>query len=399
MLSYDVVIIGGGGAGMAAAISAARGGSQVLICEKMQKLGKKVRISGNGRCNLTNDKLDASFFNPDAKAVVESVFAQFGRLDILKFFKELGLRVYSDKEGRVFPITNQAASVLDALELELSRLGVEFKCGSPVLAIKKTKEGFLLDLPSGSIGAQRVVLAAGGKSYPIYGTDGSAYALATAFGHTLTETVPITVPLTSDDPWCKELSGQKILASVRYEIDGVTGPAVEHDLLFTDYGLSGLAVFDSSDQIAIALHRSLDKNAMLLVDLLPFIHENELQKELARRLRRNFPSDKLLMGLLPPKFSRVLEETLNTRNPITIASCVKNRRFRITGTRGWPEAEFTAGGIKLAEIDPKTLESKKCPGLFLAGEILDVNGRRGGFNLAWAWSSGHVAGQSAAARP
>ena len=384
---------------MASAIGAARSGAHVLICEKMQKLGKKVRISGNGRCNLTNDKLDASCFNPEAKTVVESVLSQFGRLDILKFFKDLGLRLYSDKEGRVFPVTNQAASVLDALELELSRLGIEVRCDSPVLGIKKTKEGFTLDIPSGPVHARHVVLAAGGRSYPVYGTDGSAYALAAAFGHTLVETVPITVPLTSDDPWCKELSGQKIQAAVRYEIDGVAGQAVEHDLLFTDYGLSGLAVFDSSDQIAIALHRSLDKTAALRVDLLPFIHIDELQKELARRLRRNFPSDKLLMGLLPPKFSRVLEEVLNTRNPLTISAAVKDRRFKITGTRGWPEAEFTAGGVNLSEIHPKTLGSKKCPGLFFAGEILDVNGRRGGFNLAWAWSSGTVAGRSAAAKP
>src|SRR3989338_6400569 len=163
MSSTDVVVIGGGGAGMACAISAARKGARVLLCEKMQKLGKKVRISGNGRCNLTNDKLDASCFNPEAKEVVESVLSQFGRVDILKFFKELGVRVYSDKEGRVFPVTNQAASVLDALELELSRLAVEIKCDSPVLALQKTKEGFSLELSGGSIAARHVILAAGGK--------------------------------------------------------------------------------------------------------------------------------------------------------------------------------------------------------------------------------------------
>ena len=254
------------------------------------------------------------------------------------------------------------------------------------------KGGFLLDTPAGSFEAKHVVLSAGGKSYPVYGTDGSAYELAKHLGHTIVNTAPITVPLTSDDSWCKELTGQKILASVRYEVGTVTGHAVEHDLLFTDYGLSGLAVFDSSDEIAISLHRSLDKDAWLLVDLIPFIHENELEKEMARRLRLNFPSDKLLIGLLPPKFSRVLLKTLETRNPKTISTALKNRRFHITGTRGWAEAEFTAGGISISEIQLKTLESKKCPGLFFAGEILDVNGKRGGFNLAWAWASGTVAG-------
>ncbi len=397
--TYDVVVIGAGGAGITAAISASRKKARVLLCEKMPKIAKKVRISGNGRCNLTNDKLDHTCFNKDAKAIVESVFAQFGRLDILKFFKELGLRLYSDKEGRVFPITNQSASVIDVLELELSRLGVEIRTGCEVKSIRKASQGFEIEFKGDGfapVTAKKVILAAGGKSYPIYGTDGTAYELAIQFGHTLTEPVPSTVPLLCEDPWCKQLTGQKIVATVRWEIDGKMGPPLEHDLLFTDYGLSGLAIFDSSDELAIAIHREHKKNTAVVVDLLPFIHEDELKKEISSRLRRNFPNEMLLAGLLPPKFAPVLENVLKSRNPTEIAEYVKNRRFRITATKGWSDAEFTAGGIRQKEVDDKTLESKKCPGLYLAGEILDVDGKRGGFNLAWAWASGFVSGSHAA---
>ncbi len=396
---YDVVVIGAGGAGITAAISAARKKAHVLLCEKMPKIAKKVRISGNGRCNLTNDKLDHTCFNSDAKAIVESVFAQFGRLDILKFFKELGLRVYSDKEGRVFPITNQSASVIDVLELELSRLGVDVRTGCEVKSLKKAGQGFELELKGegmGPVTAKKVILAAGGKSYPIYGTDGSAYALATQFGHTITEPVPSTVPLLCEDPWCKQLTGQKIVATVRWEIDGKMGSPLEHDLLFTDYGLSGLAIFDTSNELAIAIHRERKNNTAVVVDLLPFIHEDELKKEISSRLRRNFPNEMLLAGLLPPKFAPVLEEVLKSRNPVTIVEYVKNRRFKITDTKGWTDAEFTAGGVSHKEVDMKTLESKKCRGLYLAGEILDVDGKRGGFNLAWAWASGFVSGAQSA---
>lgn len=393
---FDIIVVGGGGAGIAAAIGAGRAGASVLICEKMQKLGKKVRISGNGRCNIYNDVIDESGYNPEARQLVRSMFSRFGKREITGFFRDLGLRVYSDDEGRVFPITNQSGSVLDLLELELGRVGahVYFECG--ITDIERNDSGFRLTHAQGQLYAKRVILCAGGKSYPISGTDGSAYALALKYGHTLITPVPSTVALTSDDPWCKPLSGQKIRAGVCFVIDGEAGPRTEGDFLFTDYGVSGLTVLDSSEEISIALGRGRTTDTALAVDLLPFMHEDELRKELQQRLRRKFPSESLLAGLLPPKFAGVLLPVLETRNPHAIIPAVKRKVFRITGTRGWNDAEFTAGGIDHREVDERTLESKKCPGLYLAGEILDVNGKRGGFNLAWAWSSGYVSGQCAA---
>ncbi len=398
---FDVVVIGGGGAGIAAAIGAGRQKARTLLLEKMPKLGKKVRISGNGRCNIYNDVVDAAGYNSEAKAIVESVFSRFGKKDIVHFFRDLGLRVYSDETGRVFPMTNQSASVMDVLELELERLGVDVRLNCPVTGIRKEAGGFRLETPTGPVTARHPVLCAGGKSYPVSGTDGSAYALAMTFGHTMVEPVPSTVPLLSDDPWCRHLTGQRIKAAVRWQIDGTTGPRTEGDLLFTDYGLSGLTVLDSSEEISIALGRGVPNEpaqTSLVVDLLPFMHEDELQKELSHRMRRKFPTDKLLAGLLPPKFSHVLADVLETRNPAAIARAVKKKTFLVTGTRGWNDAEFTAGGIDHRQVDSQTLGSKKCPGLYLAGEILDVDGKRGGFNLAWAWASGIIAGREAAGK-
>jgi predicted Rossmann fold flavoprotein len=395
--TYPLVIIGGGAAGIVAAIAAARKGARVLLCEKMQKLGKKVRISGNGRCNISNDVVDTSCFNSEASELVESALSRFGQKEIARFFKELGLRVYSD-EGRIFPITNQSGSVMDLLELELARLGVEIRLECEVTSLRKSKQGdFHIGFKSGAeVQASRVILTAGGKSYPIGGTDGSAYAMALAFGHHLVEPVPSTVPLLSDDPWCKTLSGQRIKAAVRYRVGEEVGPRIEGDLLFTDYGLSGTATLDSSEEISISLGRSGTKDTALIVDLIPFMHEDELKKELSHRMRRKFPSDKLIAGILPPKFAGVMTDELKRLSPNDLTDLLKNREFRIIGTKGWNEAEFTAGGIDHHEIDFETFESKKCPGLYLAGEILDVNGKRGGFNLAWAWSSGTLAGQAAA---
>ncbi len=187
-------------------------------------------------------------------------------------------------------------------------------------------------------------------------------------------------------------------ARVAWRVMEEVGPRREGDLLFADYGLSGLTILDSSEEISIAMTRYKTADVGVIIDLLPFIHEDELKKELSRRMKRQFPSDKLLAGLLPPKFSFVLADVLNTRNPATIAAAVKNKTFTVTGTRGWADAEFTAGGINHCEIDASTLESKLQPGLYLCGEILDIDGKRGGFNLAWAWASGYIAGQMAAKR-
>ncbi|HNX68323.1 MAG TPA: NAD(P)/FAD-dependent oxidoreductase [Candidatus Omnitrophota bacterium] len=397
MKSYDVIIVGGGAAGMVAAIFAKRKGDSVLLCEKMPKLGKKLLVTGAGRCNLLNEKTDPSFYNPDAQKLVASVFEKFGKEAILGFFKELGLEVYTEPDGRIFPVTNQAASVLKVLELEISRLEVPVKLDCHVRDIRAVAGGFELRTAGEErFGAKKVILCAGGKSYPALGSDGEAYALAKKFGHSITEPVPSTVPLLVKDPWCHFLQGQKVRATVTSRIQNKNFRTASGELLFTQYGLSGTAVLDVSEEISIAMNRDRINKVSVIADLVPFMTEEELAKELERRLARGMPAEHLLEGILPHKLSMALG--LKGTVPLTtlrgLSPLLKHKEFKVNGTRGWNEAEFTAGGVALDEIDPVTLGSKLQKGLYFAGEMLDLQGARGGYQLAWAWASGAVVGSA-----
>ncbi len=400
--SFDVAVIGGGAAGMVAAISAGRAGAAVLLLEKMPRLGKKILATGGGRCNFMNERLSPAAYNAEALPLVEAVLAKFGKEEILGFFKQLGLEFYAE-EGRMFPVTNQAATVADLLELELSRLGIPVRCGAGVERMIRQSDGWSLGCPEGrSFTARSVILCGGGKSYPSLGADGGAYDLALKLGHRLVEPVPSTVPLGASDPWCHRLQGQRVFAGVTSLIGGKPVRSESGELLFTKYGLSGTAVLDVSEEISIAIHRKRLRDVSLEVDLVPFMKEDQLSAELTRRIKKGIPAEQLTAGILPRKFSALLTH-LGARHPAApqndLAHFLKHRLFKVTGTRGWNEAEFTAGGIDAGEVEPGTLESKKQKGLYFAGEILDVNGRRGGFNLAWAWSSGFVAGAHAAQIP
>ncbi|MCM8774782.1 MAG: aminoacetone oxidase family FAD-binding enzyme, partial [Candidatus Omnitrophica bacterium] len=356
----------------------------------------KILATGGGRSNLLNEKLDPSFYNQEARALVASVFEQFGKNEILDFFKDLGLAVVSE-EGRIFPATHQASSVLGVLENEIDRLQVPRALNSEIFHITRNgNRGFALKVRNGeTLYAAKVVLAGGGKSYPALGSDGSAYVLAKQFGHILIEPVPAVVPLTTKDPWCHLLQGQRIQASATPIVGDQTFPAVSGEVLFTKYGLSGTAILDVSEKISIAFHRKRVTKISVCLDLVPTFGTEELAEEFARRLDRGIPPEKILTGILPEKFSHVLHRELRRSDTKQTAEILKKKIFQITGTRGWNEAEFTAGGILTKEVKPRTLESELVKGLYFAGEILDVQGQRGGYNLGWAWSSGFVAGLTA----
>ncbi len=393
MTPYDVIVIGGGAAGMMAAITAKRRGLSVLICEKMPKLGKKLLVTGAGRCNLLNETLDESFYNPESQAMVRSILDQFGKKAMLEFFKELGLATYADESGRIFPVTNQAASVLKVLEMELERLKVAVDLGCEVKAVWPHKAGFEVCAKTGEKeSCKKVILCAGGKSYPALGADGNGYALAAAFRHKILEPVPSTVPLLVKDPCCHFLQGQKVRANVSSLIRGKKVREASGELLFTQYGLSGTAVLDVSDEISVAMNREHRKDVAVVADLVPFMSETELTEELSRRFKKDMAPENLLEGLLTHKFFLAFRSQVQNADASSIARLLKHKEFKVNGTRGWNEAEFTAGGVPADEVEPLTLESEYQPGLYFAGEILDVQGRRGGYNLAWAWSSGAVAG-------
>lgn len=396
MKTYDVVVIGGGAAGIMAAIYAKRQGASVLICEKSSKIGRKLLVTGAGRCNLLNDTLDASFYNPNAERFVKMVFEKFGKKEMLDFFREIGLAVYTDGSGRIFPVTNQASSVLKVLEMELSSLKVPVELNCAINDIEVNSAGFSLKAgEEQEYVCQTAILCGGGKSYPALGSDGNGYALARKFRHTVLDPVPSTVPLLVKDPWCHSLQGQKIQASVTSRIQNKNVRTLSGELLFTQYGLSGTAVLDISEEISVAVNRHHIQDISIIADVVPFMSEKELSGELSHRLKKEIFQGDLLEGLLPHKFSLLLKEALQKADVLELVKLLKHKEFKVFGTRGWNEAEFTAGGIPLDEVAPETLESRLQRGFFIAGEILDVQGRRGGYNLAWAWASGAVAGAAA----
>ncbi|MBU9889058.1 MAG: aminoacetone oxidase family FAD-binding enzyme [Candidatus Omnitrophica bacterium] len=395
MGSYDTIIIGGGAAGIVAAITARRNGRSVLLCEKMPKLGKKLLVTGAGRCNLLNERMDASFYNPEARELVGTVFKRYGKGPILDFFRELGLHTWTDEAGRIFPVTQQAASVLKVLEIELSRLEIPVRLNAGVRDIRAVSGAFEVRTGSGErFVCARVILCAGGKSYPALGADGGGYALAQKCGHTLVEPVPCVVPLLVKDPWCHALQGQRVRAKVRaYLRDRPLGESLG-ELLFTQYGLSGTVILDISREISIAANRDGQKNIFVIADLVPWLTEDAVGRELTERMEKGVPPEAILEGLLPHKFSPLFQEIARKKDIAGLVKGLKHRSFQVSGTRGWNESEFTAGGVPASEVDPGTLGSKRKKGLHLAGEVLDVQGARGGYNLAWAWASGMMAGAS-----
>jgi predicted Rossmann fold flavoprotein len=391
---YEVGVIGGGAAGICAAISAARKAQAVVICEKMPAIGKKLLATGNGRCNLLNETLEERFFNPGSRELVKRVFGQFGGEKIRRFFADLGL-YFSSVDGRVFPVTQQAATVLKLLEKELNKLKVMLELSFECTAITVGhKDISLLSRGRRTITCRKVVLAGGGKSYPSFGSTGSLMRIAEELGHTLIAPVPCAVPLIVKDPLCQVLQGQRIAATARSVIAGEEGRAVAGDLLFTRYGLSGTCVLDVSEELSIALNRRGQKDVALVIDLVPFLSGAGLKKELRRRLLAGWEKEQMLVGILPNKMSQALQDLFSSSDLEFVVRRLKERIFRVSATRGWNEAEFTAGGVNLREINILNLESKIRRGLYFAGEMLDVNGARGGYNLAWAWASGLLAGET-----
>jgi predicted Rossmann fold flavoprotein len=388
------VVIGGGAAGICAAITKARRGCRVVICEKTAQIGKKILASGNGRCNLLNDDLTEGHYNGSARSLVGSVFSRYGKADLLRFFEGLGLITYS-QSGRIFPATNQAASVLKVLELELRRLSIPVEYGFNCSSISFSNNGITVASQEGKmIDCVNVILTGGGKSYPALGSDGSCYAIAQQLGHTVVPPVPSAVPLVVRDSLCHLLQGQRISAVVKSLISGTPGQEIKGELLFTKYGLSGTGILDVSEEVSLALNRYAETDVFISADMVPFMTSPQLRHELERRKRSGFPPSDILAGILPNKFGPAIKGVLESNNFDAVVQGLKGRQFRVYGTRGWNEAEFTAGGVAVSEVIPETLESRLHKGLYFAGEVLDVNGGRGGYNLAWAWASGLLAGRT-----
>jgi len=396
MKTFDVAVVGGGAAGMVAAIEAARAGSSVALFDREPKLGRKLGVSGGGRCNIMNVVCGESAYHSINAAFFTSLFSLFGKDRILSFFRELGLPIVAESDGRMFPKVGQASSVVRVLENELSRLGVATHLSHDVSAVKKRGGEFEISAGKISAKAKRVVLAAGGKSYPALGANGSGYALAESLGHSIVAPVPSGVPLVVKDQFVHLLQGQRIEVRLTAFVGGDPVVAAQGDVLFTNYGLSGTAAIDVSEPLSVALHRDNNGDVHLLLDLFPDMSHEELAAEFARRKKGGVQPKDMIIGLLPNKFEAVFSAMFEAVLPEEAARQLKNVELAVSDTRGWNEAEFTSGGVPTCEVDAATMESKKTPGLYVVGETLDIRAARGGHHLAFCWASGHIAGVSAA---
>ncbi|MDD4183465.1 MAG: aminoacetone oxidase family FAD-binding enzyme, partial [Candidatus Omnitrophica bacterium] len=346
MNNYDIAIIGAGPAGITASIGAAFLKKNVILLEKQNSIGRKISVCGAGRCNFLNEKLNESFYNSQAQKFVKSVFDQFGKNEILEFFDKLGLKYYS-QEGRFFPVTNQAASVLKILEIWVKKLIIPVELGFEVIEVVKDKDSFIIKSKnSQKVNCKKIIFAAGGKAYPALGSSLSLYAMAAKFGHRIVTPVPAAVPLVVKDQFCHFLQGQKISSKVKCIIDGKIACEADGEVLFTKYGLSGTAILDISEEASLAINR-YNKNVKIEVDMAPFIEKETLEAELVQRLIKGFSAEDLIAGILPNKFAKALKAPLEEKNIKAIVSALKGKAFNVLGTRGWNEAEFTSGGISL----------------------------------------------------
>lgn len=389
-----IAVIGGGAAGLMAAIFAARKGKEVVIFERGERVGRKILATGNGRCNLTNQNMDASHFHGGA-AFAEKIISRFSKEETLAFFDGIGIVAKELENGRIYPRSLQAASVLDSLRYEAARFGVKESCGQMITQIKKQKDGFLL---SGRepIKAEKVIVTVGGAAAPKLGTDGEGYRLLTGLGHTKTKLFPALVQVKCDSRYTKQLNGIKVDA-VASLYEGKNLLAQEAgEVLFTNYGLSGPPIFSLS-------RLANEKGRAICLDLMPEFDEGTLLELLKRRagLLADAPAEFLFGGVVNKQVGRVLlkdagvlAKTINAMTQADLAALARRAkalRFPVSGTTGFQNAQVTAGGIKTDEFD-ENLQSKLCSGVYAAGEVLDVDGDCGGYNLQWAWSSGAVAG-------
>ncbi len=400
----DIAIVGGGAAGLAAAVLCARAGVRTAVLEKAPRVGKKLLATGNGTCNLTNLAASpARYHGEGAEAFVRFALERCSPQTTVKFFEEIGLLCETRENGRIYPRTAQASAVLDCLRLVLSAAGGEEWTDCPVTSIRKEAHGFRLETGKGPVAARFVLVCAGGAAAPALGGGSGGYALLTALGHTRTPLFPSIVQVKTDPAAVRGLKGIRLDAAVSFRLDGRILSEDTGELLFTEYGLSGPVVMQIS-RPAGDWERRKNGQMTAVLDLFPGMGADELRAQL--ETRRALPGrtlEEYFTGLLHKRVGQTLLRQagigplsrpcadLSLQETEKLARLAKSWTIPVIGTQGMGGAQVTAGGIALSEVDPSTLESRKVPGLYLAGEVLDVDGDCGGFNLQWAWASAHAA--------
>lgn len=402
--SVEVAIIGGGAAGLATAIFTARRarGMRIAILDGAKKLGAKILVSGGGRCNVTNAVVKPTDFFGGSVHIIKRVLVALSVEQTIAFFRELGVSLHEEAFGKLFPDSNTARTVLDALVCEAQRLGVDIRCDHRVIGLTRTDGGFLISTIVGEIAADRVVLATGGLSLPKTGSDGFGYELARSLGHGIVPTTPGLAPLVLSGEFHKTLSGISLDAELTLRATGEKPRRIAGPMLWTHFGISGPAALDASRH----WHRArLDgREVTITACFLPGRTFEEIEGGLLAQASSQPRSTihHVLARELPTRMAEAVLRHLRIEPRVQMSHLSREDRRRLSrglvewplpviNSRGYAYAEVTAGGVPLGEIDAATMESRICPGLYFAGEILDCEGRLGGFNFQWAWASGFVA--------
>ena len=405
-----VLVIGGGAAGMMAAITAAANGGEVLLLEKNKKLGKKLFITGKGRCNITNaadteDLFSAIVSNPK---FLYSSFYSFTNSQVIDFFEGLGVKTKIERGGRVFPASDHSSDVIRALEREMEQLGVEIYLQAEVkeLILKEHVIKGVVLTSGKKLYADTVIVATGGISYPSTGSTGDGYRFAKACGHQVTEILPSLVPMEVKEWYAKELMGLSLRNIEICVTDGKKKLYQEFgEMLFTHYGVTGPVILSASSIVGKKLK---EKELTLHIDLKPALSEEQLDKRVLREFETNHNRQfkNAVDSLFPSKLRPVIVELsgipeekkvheITKEERLHFVRLIKDFSMTLTGLRGYKEAIITKGGVSVKEIDPSTMESKLVKGLFFAGEVLDLDAVTGGYNLEIAWSTGYLAGMNA----
>ena len=407
-MNFDGIVIGGGPAGMFAAITAAKQGQKVLLLEKNDRLGKKLLITGKGRCNVTNDCSEQEVLQntPRNGRFLYSAMTAFPPEKTKVFFEQNGCALKTERGNRVFPVSDKAQSVLDCLQGELRRQRVTVKTARVSEILTENERITGVQTQNEKIAAKWVILAAGGASYPATGSTGDGYTMAKALGHTIVEPQGSLVPLEISGNDCPDMQGLS-LRNVGVKLLNAKGKVLYKDfgeLLFTHFGISGPTVLSASCHLK-------GEGCRLVIDLKPALEESKLDDRIQRDLElyKNRSMENALTDLLPRSMIPVVLRRLEIDPQLQANSLTKQKRralvellkgfsLDIIGKRPVAEAIITSGGVKVSEIDPKTMESKKVPGLFFAGEIIDCDAYTGGFNLQIAWATAYAAGMAVAGK-
>ncbi|MFH1228131.1 MAG: NAD(P)/FAD-dependent oxidoreductase [Planctomycetota bacterium] len=402
VIRYQTIVIGGGAAGLMAAISAGRRGQRVLIIEKNDAIGRKILVTGNGRCNLTNINITPNKYYGENTKCLHNIFSRFSHKETIALFEELGVRFKTEEFGRVLPVTDRASTVVDALGAEICRLKIKTNLGERVTGLVSAAGVWNVVTDKNTYRSECVILAAGGKSYPQLGSTGDGFDIARELGHRIIEPRPGLVPLELTGNWFQQLSGVTVNAEISLTVKEKLIIRRSGELLFTHFGISGPLVLDLSRLITDGINKP---DNLVTVNFFPDYNSLKLAQFLNTRWRSQ-PQKTLansLFGLMPKKLCTVLLAGLNLQTDTRSGQIPKKQtqliaeqlaRFPLEIKRHRPFAEsmVTAGGVSLDEVNTRTMESLKAKGLYLAGEVLDIDGISGGYNLQFAWSTGYMAG-------